>query len=104
MFKNADLRFLFPNSFISPQGVVAFNAFGAASTPTSQGNGVKPEAVDIEVMLVVRVGQQRAPYTIRRGDRIAQMIIHRVYQADVDIVEHLDETDRNTGGFGHTGV
>jgi dUTP diphosphatase len=51
---------------------------------------------------VIHLG--KAPYTIRRGDRIAQMIVHRVYQADVDIVEHLDETDRNTGGFGHTGV
>jgi dUTP diphosphatase len=51
---------------------------------------------------VIHLG--KAPYTIRRGDRIAQMIIHRVYQADVDIVERLDETDRNTGGFGHTGV
>ena len=42
-------------------------------------------------------------YTISRGDRIAQMIVKKVYQARLEIVEQLDETDRNTGGFGHTG-
>ena len=43
------------------------------------------------------------PYTFRRGDRIAQMVIKKVYLARLDIVEKLDETQRNTGGFGHTG-
>jgi dUTP pyrophosphatase len=43
------------------------------------------------------------PYTLRRGDRIAQMIIKKVYFARLEIVEELDETKRNTGGFGHTG-
>jgi len=42
-------------------------------------------------------------YTIRRGDRIAQMVVKKVCQARLEIVEQLDETDRNTGGFGHTG-
>lgn len=42
-------------------------------------------------------------YTIRRGDRIAQMIIHRVYQAGLEEVRCLDKTSRNDGGFGHTG-
>ena len=44
-----------------------------------------------------------APYTFRRGDRIAQMVIKKVYLASLDVVEELDETKRNTGGFGHTG-
>ena len=42
-------------------------------------------------------------YTFRRGDRIAQMVIKKVYSARLDVVEELDETKRNTGGFGHTG-
>jgi dUTP pyrophosphatase len=42
-------------------------------------------------------------YTIRRGDRIAQMVVKKVYQARLEIVKQIDETDRNTGGFGHTG-
>jgi len=43
------------------------------------------------------------PYTFKRGDRIAQMVIKKVYLARLDIVEELDKTKRNTGGFGHTG-
>jgi len=43
------------------------------------------------------------PYTFRRGDRIAQMVIKKVYFAQLDIVTELDQTQRNEGGFGHTG-
>jgi len=43
------------------------------------------------------------PYTFQRGDRIAQMVLKKVYLARLEIVEALDETGRNTGGFGHTG-
>lgn len=43
------------------------------------------------------------PYTIHRGERIAQMIIQQVFQARIEVVQTLDETERNTGGFGSTG-
>ena len=55
-----------------------------------------------EVMIaVINLGPR--PYAFHRGDRVAQMIIHRVHQAQFQEVEYLDETRRNTGGFGHTG-
>jgi dUTP pyrophosphatase len=55
-----------------------------------------------EIMIaVINLGSK--PYTFQRGDRIAQMIINKVYQAHLKVVEQLDETQRNTGGFGHTG-
>lgn len=44
-----------------------------------------------------------APYTICRGDRIAQMVIAPCCQATVLVVTKLSQTDRSTGGFGHTG-
>jgi len=44
------------------------------------------------------------PFMIRGGDRIAQMVVTRVYMADVVEVEELDETPRGQGGFGHTGI
>jgi dUTP pyrophosphatase len=50
---------------------------------------------------VINLGSK--PYTIHRGDRIAQMIIQNVVQAKFEIVEQLNETCRNDGGFGHTG-
>ncbi len=43
-------------------------------------------------------------FTIRRGDRIAQLVIARYEQAEWDIVDSLDETERGAGGFGSTGV
>ncbi len=42
--------------------------------------------------------------TIENGERIAQMIIARYEQADFSLVEALSETQRGTGGFGHSGV
>jgi dUTP pyrophosphatase len=44
------------------------------------------------------------PYVINRGDRIAQMVINKVCQARFEVVESLEETTRNSGGFGHTGL
>lgn len=43
-------------------------------------------------------------FTIRRGDRIAQMIICKVYHAELVEVDELDHTSRGQGGFGHTGI
>ena len=43
-------------------------------------------------------------YVIKRGDRIAQMVIQSVCQATFSLVEQLDETERGAGGFGHTGL
>jgi dUTP pyrophosphatase len=43
------------------------------------------------------------PYTIRHGDRVAQVVVAPVVQARFDVVERLDATARGTGGFGSTG-
>ena len=42
-------------------------------------------------------------YDVQRGDRIAQLVIQRVEVAEWVEVEALDETERGTGGFGHSG-
>ncbi len=42
-------------------------------------------------------------YTVQRGDRVAQMIISQVIQPEIKEVEQLDDTERQDGGFGHTG-
>jgi len=44
------------------------------------------------------------PFRIRRGDRIAQMVIAPVSHASFEVVESLGETQRHQGGFGSTGV
>ena len=43
-------------------------------------------------------------FLINDGERIAQMVIARHEQAELEQVEVLDETARGTGGFGHSGV
>ena len=50
---------------------------------------------------LINLGQESV--TIKRGDRIAQMVIQHVYRASINLVERLEDTDRSTGGFGHTG-
>ena len=42
-------------------------------------------------------------FIIRNGERIAQLIVSKVYRADVEEVKDLSETTRGEGGFGHTG-
>jgi dUTP pyrophosphatase len=44
------------------------------------------------------------PISIRRGDRIAQLVIQRVPVVSLLEVDELDETDRGSGGFGSSGV
>jgi len=50
---------------------------------------------------LVNLGQK--PYTINRGDRIAQLVLAAVHKADLHLVVELDKTVRQGGGFGHTG-
>ena len=52
---------------------------------------------------VVVYNISREPYIIKPGDRIAQLVICPVVQADWQQVDHLDKTDRGEGGFGSTG-
>jgi dUTP pyrophosphatase len=44
------------------------------------------------------------PFTIQRGDRIAQLVFSRLEKAKFEKVRELSETARGSGGFGHTGV
>ena len=55
---------------------------------------------EINVLLINHGG---APFTIRRGERIAQMVIAAVVQAELRPVTSLSETERSSGGFGSTG-
>ena len=52
-------------------------------------------------ILLINYGQE--PFTVRSGDRIAQMIISRVARATWEEVDVLPSTARQEGGFGHTG-
>ena len=53
-------------------------------------------------VLLVNLGT--APWTIERGERIAQLVVQRVEQASLAEVDALEETVRGAGGFGSTGT
>lgn len=55
---------------------------------------------EVKVLLINLGGE---PVEIKRGDRIAQLVIAPVVQATLREVEQLDETERGAGGFGSTG-
>ncbi|WP_108880183.1 dUTP diphosphatase [Anderseniella sp. Alg231-50] len=52
---------------------------------------------------VILINLGDAPFTINRGERIAQMVIAPVVQATITQVDVLDATGRGSGGFGSTG-
>lgn len=53
---------------------------------------------------VILVNLSAEPFVINDGERIAQMVIAKHEQPELIEVDVLDETERGTGGFGHSGV
>ncbi|MDT8279585.1 MAG: dUTP diphosphatase [Erythrobacter sp.] len=52
-------------------------------------------------VILINLGNE--PFTVQRGDRVAQLVLAPVLQAAWDEVAELDATDRGAGGFGSTG-
>ena len=74
-----------------------------------QGIGIinSPGTIDADYrgeIKVALINLGKAPVTIRRCDRIAQMVINPVCRVGLKVVASLDQTGRDSGGFGHTGV
>ena len=53
---------------------------------------------------VVLVNLSDTDFTVNPGERIAQMVVAKYEQAQIELVETLDDTERGAGGYGHTGV
>jgi dUTP pyrophosphatase len=84
---------------VRPRSGLAFkHGIGIINSPGTIDADYRGE---IKIALI-NLGEKR--YTIRRGDRIAQLVIQQIHQARLEVVEVLDDTERNEGGFGHTGV
>ncbi len=52
---------------------------------------------------IILINHGSEPFVVRRGDRIAQMIVAPVCRIRWDVQATLSSTDRGSGGFGHTG-
>lgn len=84
---------------IRPRSGLAFkHGITVLNTPGTIDSDYRGE---IQVILV-NLGQE--PFSIARGDRVAQAVIAPVVQAAIVEVQDLDETERGAGGFGSTGT
>jgi dUTP pyrophosphatase len=79
-------------------GLAAKNGVTVLNTPGTIDSDYRGE---IKVILI-NLGD--ADFTINSGDRIAQMIVAPVTQANFSITDSLSETERGAGGFGSTGI
>jgi dUTP pyrophosphatase len=78
-------------------GLAIKNRVGILNAPGTIDSDYRGE---VKVILTNFGGED---FTVRRGDRIAQMIIAPYVRADWDEKDTLDDTGRGIGGFGHTG-
>ena len=53
-------------------------------------------------LIVINHGQQA--FTVKHGDRMAQMVVQKIHQAEIVQTSEVDQTQRGHGGFGSTGV
>ncbi|WP_434502646.1 dUTP diphosphatase [Prevotella sp.] len=66
-----------------------------------------PGTVDADYrgeVMVLLINLSQEEFVINDGERVAQMVIARHEQGLMELVDELDETERGTGGYGHTGV
>jgi dUTP pyrophosphatase len=52
-------------------------------------------------IIMINFGEE--DFTIKHGERIAQMVINKIEQVELEVVDGLEDTERGAGGFGHTG-
>ena len=84
---------------IRPRSGLAFNnGITVLNTPGTVDSGYRGELK----MILVNFGKEK--FTIRKGDRIAQMVFAHVYRGHFVEVSELEDTERGSGGCGHTGV
>lgn len=55
-------------------------------------------------VMVLLINFSDTEFVVNDGERIAQLVVARHEQVSFDLVEELDDTERGTGGYGHTGV
>lgn len=85
--------------FVQPRsGLAARHGVTCLNTPGLIDAGYRGE---IKVLLVNTDPDQ--PAAIERGERIAQLVVQAVVQVHLEVVDELPDTERGTGGFGHTG-
>ncbi len=85
--------------FVQPRsGLALRHGVTLLNTPGLIDSGYRDE---LKVLMVNT--DPDSGYQVRRGDRIAQLVVQAVATCEFDLVEELPESERGLGGFGHTG-
>ena len=79
-------------------GLAAKFGITVLNTPGTVDSGYRGE------VMVILINHGKEEYKIEKGKKIAQMVIAKVEEAKVEVVENLDDTTRKDGGFGSTGL
>lgn len=91
----------FPSGFeaqVRPRsGLALKHALTVLNSPGTIDAGYRGEVG----VIILNAGNE--PFSIKRGDRIAQMVINKLPEVEIKAVEELSETVRGEGGFGSTG-
>ncbi|MGD8191069.1 dUTP diphosphatase [Brevibacillus ginsengisoli] len=57
-----------------------------------------------EIQVILQNLDSTNPFIVKKGDRIAQLVFVPVFQANLQVVDELDESERGSAGFGSTGT
>lgn len=85
--------------FVQPRSGLAFeHGITCLNSPGLIDSGYRGE---VKVLLINT--DPDTSFEVRRGERIAQLVIKAVEHVELEVVESLDDSHRGEGGFGHTG-
>jgi dUTP pyrophosphatase len=78
-------------------GLAAKHGIGILNSPGTIDSDYRGE------IKIILFNFSNEDFLIRRGDRIAQIVLSKFYKADIDETDELNHSKRGSGGFGHTG-
>jgi len=79
-------------------GLAAKHSIGILNSPGTIDSDYRGEIK----IIMMNFGEEN--FIIKRGERVAQLVISKIYQANISEVKELNNSKRGKGGFGHTGV
>ena len=78
-------------------GLAANHGIGILNSPGTIDSDYRGE------IKIIMINLSREKFVIKRGDRIAQLVVSKVYKANLVQTDDLNHSSRGKGGFGHTG-
>ncbi len=78
-------------------GLAAKYGIGVLNSPGTIDSDYRGE------VKVILFNFSKEPFKIKSGERIAQLVVSKIYKAEIEVSSDLQETERGEGGFGHTG-